>query len=230
MKYLKTTFATIGAATVLVLAGNTVALATTGHSLILGQGNSADNITGVTRTTNGSALKLTTKSSASAPLTVNGKGKVTNLNADSVDGYDSTALRNRTYVFTSTFTDRSISAFNLPVSPGSYLITVSTFFNDIPSAGIQCYVSDKNMSVNTGYSSLVYTATEWHPAVTAAGYGTKSASSDIWVICNTSSGSWDATSNTPLTITATQTSFIKKTLTATIPPFRAHVPGRQATR
>jgi hypothetical protein len=70
MRTLKTALTVIGAVTVLVLAGNTVALATTGHALILGKGNSANRITALTRTTSGSALKVTTKSTANAPLTV----------------------------------------------------------------------------------------------------------------------------------------------------------------
>lgn len=224
MRYLKTSLAVIGAAVILALAANTVALAATGQSLVLGKTNAANNVTTVQRTTNGSALKLDVKSTASAPMITDGTGKVTHLNADKVDGYDSPSLRNRTYVFTSTFSNRSIAAFNLPVSPGSYLVTVSTFFAGVPTAGIQCYVTDKNMTVNTGYSSLVYTATEWQPGLTASGFGTKSASSDIWVICSTQNGTWTTTASTPLTITATQTDFIKKTLTAANPPLRVKAP------
>ena len=82
----------IGAVTVLVLASNTVALATTGHSFILGKANSANKITSLTRTTAGPALKVVTKSSANPPLTVNGKGKVANLNADLLDGLSSSAF------------------------------------------------------------------------------------------------------------------------------------------
>jgi len=225
MKHLRTTFATIGAAAVLVLAGNTVALATTGHSLILGQGNSADSNTGITRTTSGSALKLTTKYASNAPLTVNGKGKVANLNADTVDGYDSSAMRNKTYVFTSVFTNKSSAAFKLPVAAGSYLVTVSTFFPGITSTGIQCYVEDKNFSVATGYSSLVYTSDEWHPALTASGYGTKSTTSDIWVVCETAGINFSTSTQYPLTITATQTTLVKKSLTPGNVPLRQHVPS-----
>src|SRR4051794_40614179 len=78
----------IGAATVLVLAANTVALATTGKALIAGGTNSASKVTTISRTTSGSALQLKTSSSTAAPLTVNGKGKVANLNADTVDGLE----------------------------------------------------------------------------------------------------------------------------------------------
>lgn len=92
MRYLKTTLTVIGAVTVLVLAGNTVALAATGHALLLGKSNSADANTSITRTTSGSVLKLQSKSSLNSPLTVNGTGKVTNLNADRVDGLSASAF------------------------------------------------------------------------------------------------------------------------------------------
>jgi hypothetical protein len=92
MHYLKTTLAAIGAASVLVLAANTVAIAANGHGFLLGQSNSASKITTLTRTTSGPALQVKTKSSSNAPFTVNGKGKVTNLNADRLDGIDSSGF------------------------------------------------------------------------------------------------------------------------------------------
>lgn len=82
----------IGAVTVLVLAGNTVALAATGKGFLLGKINTANKITVLKRTTPGTALKVVTKSATSAPLQVNGTGKVANLNADTVDGLDSSAF------------------------------------------------------------------------------------------------------------------------------------------
>jgi hypothetical protein len=92
MRSLKTLLTVIGAVTVLVLAGNTVAFATTGHSFILGKTNKANKVTTLKRTTNGPALSLLAKPLSSAPFTVNTTGKVTNLNADSLDGLDSSAF------------------------------------------------------------------------------------------------------------------------------------------
>ena len=89
MRSLKTLFTVIGAVTVLVLAANTVAYAATGGKFILGKTNKAGAVSTLKRTTGGSALKLTTTSSSAAPLVVNGKGKVANLNADMLDGHDS---------------------------------------------------------------------------------------------------------------------------------------------
>lgn len=82
----------IGAVTVLVLAANSVALATTGKAILAGKINTSSKMTTLTRTTAGTALKVTTKSTANAPFAVNGTGKVANLNADKIDGKDSTAF------------------------------------------------------------------------------------------------------------------------------------------
>ncbi|MFL6107223.1 MAG: hypothetical protein ACJ72L_09685 [Marmoricola sp.] len=82
----------IGALTVLVLAGNTVALATTGKAILAGKINTASKMTSLTRTTSGTGLQVKTKSTANAPLAVNGTGKVVNFNADKLDGLDSTAF------------------------------------------------------------------------------------------------------------------------------------------
>src|SRR5690349_973681 len=128
MRHLRTALTVLGAITVLVLAGNTVALAATGQGFLLGKTNTANTVSTLQRTTAGPALKLTTDTASSSPFSTNGTGKVTNLNADKIDGFNSTSLRNRTYVFTSVFSNKSAVAYNLPVSSGSYIVTVSTFF------------------------------------------------------------------------------------------------------
>ena len=92
MAKLRTLLTVIGAVTVLVLAGNTVALATTGHAFVLGQANKAGKATTLKRTSSGPALNLVTRPLGSAPFAVNGTGKVANLNADALDGQDSSAF------------------------------------------------------------------------------------------------------------------------------------------
>ena len=67
MRHLKTILAVLGAATILVLAANTVVLAATGQSLVLGKSNSANTATSLQRTTGGAALKLVTETSSSPP-------------------------------------------------------------------------------------------------------------------------------------------------------------------
>ncbi|RNL77682.1 hypothetical protein [Nocardioides marmorisolisilvae] len=145
MRYLKTTLAVLGAVTVLVLAGNTVALATTGHSLLLGKSNSADTYTSITRTTSGTVLSLKSKSSTNAPLSVNGTGKVTNLNADTVDGYDSSRMLNRTLMFTKSIALGSAgTSFGLTtttIPEGTYLVTGSGWlYGPTNSGGFECQI------------------------------------------------------------------------------------------
>jgi hypothetical protein len=92
MHRIKTFLTVIGAVTILVLAANTVAYAATGGKFVLGQTNKANKATTLKRTTSGPALNLVTKPSSTAPFTVNSNGKVANLNADSLDGLDSSSF------------------------------------------------------------------------------------------------------------------------------------------
>src|SRR6478609_5489127 len=84
--------AVVGATAILVVGVNAVAYAATGKSLLLGKTNKASKTTTIQNSKSGAALSLKTKSSSSAPLKVNGKGKVVNLNADKVDGLDGTTI------------------------------------------------------------------------------------------------------------------------------------------
>jgi hypothetical protein len=85
---------TIVAYVALFLSLSGTAYAATGGSFILGQTNKAGTLSTVQRTTtNGAALRVLTRQSSNPPFVVNGTGKVANLNADRLDGLDSTALR-----------------------------------------------------------------------------------------------------------------------------------------
>lgn len=143
MRHVKTTLAVLGAATILVLAANTIAVAATGQSFLLGKSNSANNITALTRTTSGSALKLQTATSTNPPLTVNGGGKVTNLNADKVDSYDSSVLLNKTTIYSRYVSTSATNGFTLytPTLPaGSYQVTVSGWLYG-PTAGPPAFIN-----------------------------------------------------------------------------------------
>jgi hypothetical protein len=135
MRHLKTFLTVLGAVTVLVLAGNTVALATTGHSFILGKSNSANKLTSLSRTTSGPALKVTTKRSSNPPFQVNGKGKVTNLNADMIDGKDSSAFAPYPKVIRGTFAMGVTAA-----AIGSSMLADISFGWTLPSAPIAHYI------------------------------------------------------------------------------------------
>lgn len=93
LRHAKPALVTVFVALMLVVAVDYTSFAATGSSFVLGKSNSAGATTKLTRTTSGSVLTLISKSSANAPLAVNGRGRVANLNADKVDGLDSTQLR-----------------------------------------------------------------------------------------------------------------------------------------
>ena len=208
MRHLKATLTVLGAVTVLVLAANTVALAATGQGFLLGKSNSANAQTTLNRTTRGPVLNLHSKTGTSAPLVVNGRGRVANLNADKVDGYDSSVLRSRTYEFTGTFSGKSGVVFTLPLPTGSYLVSYSSFFTDVSSGGIECsVVTDAPSNAQdrvTGWSALVYSSSpSWKPSLTGTGLATKYKTGTVKVSCDAQSN-W-STGLTPFVISATST-------------------------
>ncbi|MEI8239933.1 MAG: hypothetical protein WCI22_10965, partial [Actinomycetota bacterium] len=79
---LQKAFAVIGAGVLLFAAADAVTYAATGSSLVLGKINAANATTTIQNTGTTPALKLLTKSAATPPMAVNGKGKVANLYAD----------------------------------------------------------------------------------------------------------------------------------------------------
>jgi hypothetical protein len=94
MKF-RVTYANVVSTLALVIALSGGAYAANGGSLILGRGNSASSLTGVSNS-KGVAFSFRSKT-GSAPFTVNGNSvKVSSLNADKVDGLDSTQLRGQT--------------------------------------------------------------------------------------------------------------------------------------
>jgi hypothetical protein len=84
--------AVVGAAAVLVVGFDAATYAATGSSLLMGRINTANKTTVVKNTGVGPAMTLLTKRSASAPFKTNARGKVTNLNADKVDGLEAAAI------------------------------------------------------------------------------------------------------------------------------------------
>lgn len=202
MRHLKTTLAVLGAVTILLLAGNTIALAATGQALLLGKSNSANNITAVTRTTSGSALKLQTQSSTNPPLTVNGKGKVTNLNADTVDGLDSAALKNRAYVFTRAVTvGATTQQVIIPLAAGKYVLSYSAYMNGATSTTVGCYLARTNPTQYVGESR--FTSGTQTPGVTGSGFLDVSATSVVTLNCSAGSA-WTTFTDEPIQVVATK--------------------------
>ncbi|RNL60451.1 hypothetical protein EFK50_19175 [Nocardioides marmoriginsengisoli] len=162
---LTTLLTVIGAVTVLVLAANTVALATTGKAILAGKINTASKMTSITRTTPGTGLQVKTKSTANAPLAVNGKGKVVNLNADRVDGLDSSQLKTTSWVWT-TAIDSATSSTNIaiPLPAGNYLLDYSAYLAGTSSGYAACYFFR-----NTGSGTTYFAENRVAPGSVSAG-------------------------------------------------------------
>ena len=86
MNRLRGVFVTLACALMLVVGLDYIAAATTGKSLILGQVNSANKTTTISNSGSGPALSL---KAGGPPLAVSNNKKVKNLNADLLDGSDS---------------------------------------------------------------------------------------------------------------------------------------------
>lgn len=86
-------YPTLVASLALTIALSSGAVAATGGALILGRSNTAGSTTSLSNT-NGTALSLNSKAGTS-PIRVNRSVKVKNLNADLLDGLDSSSLQRR---------------------------------------------------------------------------------------------------------------------------------------
>lgn len=212
MKHLKSTLAVFGAVGVLLLAGNTIALAATGQALLLGKSNSANTITALTRSTAGSGLKVTTHDSSNSPFLVNGKGKVTNLNADTVDGYDSTAMRNRAYAFKADLTSATADFLTiLNVPNGTYEFSYSALL-DSPTAVTWCQII---RVPSTGILDATYVAVTQIDAATGsptglsgAGLVTKATGDKLEFNCGSGGGSFITEPAVPIQIVLSPTTVI----------------------
>lgn len=142
--------------------GTGTAVAATGGTFLLGKSNSASTTTTLTNST-GTALSLSSKS-GTAPLKVNRTTKVTNLNADQVDGLDSTK-----------FARADIGQTNSVVAFGEAVDTDDDGFPDSIFAIAECplgtrltggggedYTADGVMYVNSSLDK-----TSWFAATTA---------------------------------------------------------------
>jgi len=209
MKRLLTSALTvIGAVTVLVLAANTVALATTGHAILAGKINSATKLTTLTRTTSGPGLQVRTKRTANPPFVVNGQGRVANLNADKVDGLDSTQLATNTTVYGSsdstTVHTNTTGKWKFPVSAGDYTFTYSVGLtpSSLP-ATVSCSMG--STGANYGFESTYVNG----PTGTAGGLSASAtvhfaASDVVTFFCNSTSATFTLTEELPLQITVTR--------------------------
>jgi hypothetical protein len=205
MRSLKTALSVIGAVTVLVLAANTVAYAATGGTFFLGQTNKASKQTTLERTTSGAALGLVTKSSANAPLSTNGSGKVVNLNADRVDGLDSSALKTQTYRYTIP-AQTAVRSFDVsfPTLPaGTYLASYDLLATvDAAGTRITCYFQDPTTSRFTMVANGAANSTGFSLSVNATGVVATSFAANL--ACTASGGNMTLDQDFGRTVTFTR--------------------------
>ncbi|HWJ11131.1 MAG TPA: hypothetical protein VNS46_17260 [Nocardioides sp.] len=203
-----TTFLTVlGAVTVLVLAANTAAIAATGKGFLLGKSNSADRLTSLTRTTPGPVLAVKSKNSTAAPLVVNGKGRVTNLNADKVDGKDASVLGTRALVWTyvGNSPQQSGHTYTLANVPaGTYFFNYEVWLGPGSYSGagdLDCYLT--RGTVYGGEAGAPGNGT-FGTGLTGSATMTLPATSNVSLVCRVSSGtsSWTFTQTQPLRVTA----------------------------
>ncbi|MET3961747.1 hypothetical protein ABIE44_001681 [Marmoricola sp. OAE513] len=196
----------IGAVTILVLAANTAAMAATGKGFLLGKTNKTSKVSTLSRTAPGPALSLKTKKVSDAPLAVNGSGKVTNLNADKIDGIDSSALGTRALVWayagsSSASATHTYTIKNLP--KGSYLFSYEVFLRPSTYTGagnLDCYLQRDSLYAGEQGAPGQTIGT----AVTGNAVMTLVATADVHLSCSVSSGTstWEFTQAQPLRITA----------------------------
>jgi hypothetical protein len=225
MRTLRTVLTVIGAAVVLTLAANTVALGATGHALIIGKTSRTSKITTLKRTGNGPALKLHTKQSNSAPFATNARGKVVNLDADTVDGLDASVLRNHGTVFTGTSTTPNTSFVGtITVPNGSYAFTYSALLDGAENGSAFCalYRLSSTSTISIGGVARVQ-AGSMSPGLSAAGVITKRAGETLVFVCGADSP-FTTEATTPIQLVMTPT-----TVTST-KPFDAPPPAAQLLR
>jgi hypothetical protein len=224
MRHLKSGLAVIGAAVILVLAANTVSLAATGQALLLGKSNGANDITSISRTTSGSVLQLKSKYSSNPPLAVTGKGKVTNLNADTVDGYDSTSMRNTTRLFTEAVTVGTTSVTKvLPLPAGTYTVGYQAYMIDGGTAGGQagCYFWRTRSGQPTTYyaETRIVTSASIIPGVSGSGVVTLIAGDTLTFYCF-APAAFTTGPNEPIQAYAQPTTVVSTTALRTSPSAR----------
>jgi hypothetical protein len=212
MQKLKTFLTVIGAVTILVLAANTAVYAATGGKFILGKVNKANTVSTLKRTTNGPALNLTTKSSASAPLSTNATGKVGNLNADRLDGYDSSALRPSSYVFTrvvgSANTSQTVDLGSLPA--GTYQFGYSVYMQGggIDNGYASCYFYRGRSGDYTYYGeSRIMTRTSVTPGLSGTAIIEVRPTDDFAFYC-VATQSWTTDPSQRMQVSATRTNVV----------------------
>jgi hypothetical protein len=213
MRRLKTLVSALVIALVVIASLDYAASAATGHAFVLGQLNKANRTTALKRTTLGPALSLTTTSSAAAPLAVNGRGRVANLNADRIDGLDSSALvgvraRVSRFVFDAT---ELVHVGVVPIpAPGTYLATLDVAFigaggSAAVPTGLSCEFVQTGVGDTEVERGLVQgsMSVDDVPALSSATVLTSQDGNRLTLVCSASKA-WTTNLNRPAEVTLTK--------------------------
>jgi hypothetical protein len=184
---LGTRIATVGLAGLLLLAGSTLgSYAANGGSLVLGHKNTATKTTTL-KNSKGTALSLKSKA-GTAPFKISNSTKIANLNADLVDGLDSSALQTKGYFYTLTVDQATPVAWSFPGLPaGRYAVSYNVGAG-LTGTGFQCFFIDGNTG---GDIRLVASQTTGTGSIYLSASGvldTAAAPAPYRLLCITSSG------------------------------------------
>lgn len=204
---LNRTLAVLGAALVLAVVANGIAVAATGQGFVLGRHNAANKATTLARTTSGPALQVRTTSAGNAPFIVNGRGRVTNLNADKVDGWDAERLRHQVITFEIPPTGFTGSAFAmpLPLPAGRYAASYTATFDGV-SGYTFCWfeqiteTGDPEVQQKKVLGEDIYEGTNL-AALNGNGTITVSAETEVRLVCQ-SDGALEWTASQPVQVQA----------------------------
>jgi hypothetical protein len=200
---IKSVLIALGIALAMVVSLDFVSYAAKGRSFLLGRLSYAKHQTSLGRTQAGAPLGLYSKP-GSPPLLVNSGTKVAHLNADSVDGYDASALRNRAWVFTRALTaSTSNLALTLPLPAGTYLVSYSAYLPGAAGDQVGCWIGRTAGSATTHVAESRFDAGPATPGLTGTGLVTKGAG--VAVSFNCSAANPFVTDSThPLQVVATR--------------------------
>ncbi|MFN8193013.1 MAG: hypothetical protein U0R80_01880 [Nocardioidaceae bacterium] len=143
MKRIMPAVTVVAVALLLVVGADYLAVATTGRSLILGRLNTTERTTVVKNTGDGPAMRFKVSGTADAPFAVSSGGRVDRLNADKLDGLDSTELAPVALGVVDSSGDllhgRGVSAVSMDATSKHYVITLDSI----------SYLSDRFTTVVT---------------------------------------------------------------------------------
>lgn len=220
MHRLKTLASALVVALVVITCLDYAASAATGGQFLLGRLNKANKISTVQRTTSGSALQLKTTTSAAPPLVVNGRGKVANLNADLLDGLDSSALRTSSYSFTRNVTVATTNTtLTLPLPAGTYVVGYDAYMGGggLDNSVAGCYLWRLRGADYTYYGETRF-LTKSSNAAGASGSSiiTVAAGDSVALYCH-AGAAWTTDASQPIHVYATRTALIGSSVLRTAP-------------